>query len=90
MGKEGVDESAAAVSGRRVDDHPAGFIDDDKVAVLIDGRKRYVLRQRVVRRGAGLVHGNNLAGGYSVAFLCGYAVDGDAVLYNKPFNGTAG
>ena len=45
-----VDERAARVTGRRVDDEPGRLVDDQQVGVLVDDPQRDVRRRREVER----------------------------------------
>ena len=47
MGDERVDQGAALVPGRRMDDEPGRLVDDDQVLVLVDDGERDRLAQRL-------------------------------------------
>lgn len=91
MGDERVDQRAVLVAGGGVDDQAGGFVEDKKMAVLVQYRERdgFALR----RGGGGRRDGDGVdgAGADFLRSVCGDgAVAGDSTLQDQIFDARSG
>jgi len=61
--KEGVDQRAAGVAGGRVNDQARGFVDDQKLGILVHDRKRQVFGREIENLRLGLVDNQSITVG---------------------------
>src|SRR5437870_43558 len=88
--EERVDERAARVTGRRMDDHAGRLVDDDEIAILIDDRqrKRFWSRRRVDRLGD--VDRDFLSRPDRLVRFGGAPAHANVALFDEPLNLRAG
>ena len=81
-----VDQRAARMAGRRMDDHPGRLVDDDEVVVLVEDRQRqrFGLRHRVDRRRR--IDDDLLAALHRLVRLGLAPADADVALLDQPLN----
>ncbi len=81
---EAVDERAARVAGRRVDDDPGRLVDDEQVRVLVGDPQLHLLGLDGRRHRSGRIEGHLLPAREPVALGLGRPVDEDSAFVEEP------
>ena len=82
--KQGVDERAAGVPGRRVDDQTGRFVDHQQLGVLVDDLEGQVLGGDVQNLGVGLVDDQHIGLGHQRCRFCRAVVVAYAIVVDEP------
>lgn len=82
-GQQGIDQGAAGMPLRRVNDHPGRLVDDDQIVIFVNNVERRRLRLESSGFGRGQVNGDDIAGLEGSTGSSRLAGDQDLALANQ-------